>query len=108
MSSLRTAVALLLLPLVAPALCAQPADPLPEGARLRLGSAGMTLDLGVAAAALSPDGKDIAAASNGGLGLYLRDSGKRLDVTIGGRSGAEFGRRLVTGGPTRPNPRAAR
>jgi WD40 repeat protein len=76
---------LLFLTLVAPPLVAQPpaAEPLPQGARLRLGNTGLNLGENVQGAALSPDGKYLAAASQNIIALLDLKTGKRL-AQIGG------------------------
>jgi WD40 repeat protein len=76
---------LLFLAFIAPPLVAQPPapEPLPEGARLRLGNTGLNLGGNVQGAALSPDGKYLAAASQNTIALLDLKTGKRL-AQIGG------------------------
>lgn len=89
MACFRAVSALVVLTLIAPAGVAQPDERLPEGARLRLGSAGFAVDAGIGSAALSPDGKYLVAGGNTGLAIFDRGTGKRLAQV--GNNGAFFG-----------------
>src|SRR4051812_48773893 len=88
MSMLRAILCPLTAVLLVPLLLAQApdsagkkeptAEALPEGARLRLGSAGVGLGDAVTAGALSPDGKYLAVGGRDGVTLIERATGKRL------------------------------
>jgi WD40 repeat protein len=90
MSKRRAALSLVVLAFLAAPFFAQPPaaggqkddatgpDPLPEGARLRLGNVGLGVGEAVSGASLSADGKYLAVAGQNGVTLFDRATGKRL------------------------------